>query len=173
MSVPQIVAFVLKEERIGVHRRTKVIFGKTMMWALELLQLVKRHISGWSDIEQWRNQACSYSHYQVTLVWRHQSVSQQKNLLNWKFLKFHNNLIQRFRVNLKTSLGLAMPNQYSQTVRKQISSWFWGDNLGQNPQTFMIPIYIVLLYCMIKKVKSTQKQLYSSCKKECGQVWQP
>ena len=39
--------------------------------------------------------------------------------------------MQRFRVDLKTSLGLAMPNQYSQTARKQISSWFWE---GQNPQ---------------------------------------
>ena len=38
--------------------------------------------------------------------------------------------MQWFRVDLKTFLGLAMPNQYSQTVRKQISSWFWGDNFG-------------------------------------------
>ena len=38
--------------------------------------------------------------------------------------------MQQFRVDLKTFLGLAMPNQYSQTVRKQISSWFWGDNFG-------------------------------------------
>jgi len=53
-----------------------------------------------------------------------QSVSQQKNV---KFLKFHNNLMQRFRVDLK---DLTMPNQYFQTVRKQISSWFWGDNFG-------------------------------------------
>jgi len=41
-------------------------------------------------------------------------------------------------------LGLAMPNQYSQTVRKQISSWFWGDNFG--PKS---PNLIVLLYYMI------------------------
>jgi len=40
-----------------------------------------------------------------------QSVSQQKNLLNKKFVKFHNNLMQRFTVDLKTFLGLAMPNQ--------------------------------------------------------------
>ena len=53
-----------------------------------------------------------------------QSVSQQKNLLNKKFKKFHNNLMQRFRVDLKTFLGLAMPNQCSQTDRKQISNWF-------------------------------------------------
>ena len=38
--------------------------------------------------------------------------------------------MQWFRVDLKTFSGLAMPNQYSQTVRKQISSWFWGDNFG-------------------------------------------
>ena len=39
--------------------------------------------------------------------------------------------MQQLRVDLKTFLGLAMPNQYSQTVKKQILSWFWGDNLGQ------------------------------------------
>jgi len=106
-----------KGERNGVQRRTK-----TMMWALELLRLAKRHISERSNVEQWRNQACSYSHYRVTLVWRHysvsQSVSQQKNLLNRNFLKLHNNLMQWFRVDLKTFLHLAMPNQCSQTVRK-------------------------------------------------------
>ena len=64
-----------KGERNGLQRRTKVIFGKTMMQTMELLRLVKRHISGWSDVEQWRNWASSYSHYRVTLVWR-QSVSQ-------------------------------------------------------------------------------------------------
>ena len=49
--------------------------------------------------------------------------------------------MQQFRVDMKTFLGLAMPNEYSQTVRKQISSWFWGDNFGPKSQTFMIPIY--------------------------------
>jgi len=37
--------------------------------------------------------------------------------------------MQRFRVDLKMFLSSAMPNQYSQTVRKQISSWFWGNNV--------------------------------------------
>ena len=45
------------------------------------------------------------------------------------------------RIDLKTFLGLAKPNQYSQSARKQISSWFGVIILGQNPQTFMIPIY--------------------------------
>jgi len=40
------------------------------------------------------------------------SVS-RKNALNTKFLKFHNYLMEGFRTDLKTFLGLAMPNQYS------------------------------------------------------------
>ena len=39
-------------ERNGEQRRTKVSFGRTMMRALELQRLAKRHISGQSDIEQ-------------------------------------------------------------------------------------------------------------------------
>jgi len=111
-------------ERNGEHRRTKVSFGRTIIRELELQQLTKRYISGRSDVEQWINQAHSFSGYRVTLVWRHQivsqsdsqAVSQQKNLFNKKFLKFHSNLMQRFRVDLKTFLGLAMPNQCCQKV---------------------------------------------------------
>jgi len=55
----------------GQLRRTKVSFGRTMMQALELWRLEKRHASRQSDVEQWRNQACNYSHYQVMLVGRH------------------------------------------------------------------------------------------------------
>ena len=32
-----------------------------------------------------------------------------------------------------------MPNQYSQTVRKQLSSWFWGDNFGPKSQNLRDP----------------------------------
>ena len=39
-------------ERNGVQWRTKVSFGKTIMQALELLQLAKRHVSGQSNVEQ-------------------------------------------------------------------------------------------------------------------------
>ena len=38
--------------------------------------------------------------------------------------------MEGFSIHLKTFLGLAKPNQYSQSARKQISSWFGGDNLG-------------------------------------------
>jgi len=49
--------------------------GKSLKNALHVRRYVKRHLSSWSDIEQWKNQAGSLSHYRVTLVWRHQAVS--------------------------------------------------------------------------------------------------
>ena len=58
--------------------------------------------------------------------------------------------MQRFRVDLKTSLGLAMPKQYSQTVRKQKSSWFWDDNFGPKCLNLHDP---VILYYMMMKIK--------------------
>ena len=58
-------------ERNGAQRRTKVNFSRTMMQALELLRLTKRHVSVRSDVEQWRNKAISFNHYWVTPVWRH------------------------------------------------------------------------------------------------------
>jgi len=36
---------------------------------------------------------------------------------------------------------LAKPNQYSQSARKQYQAGFGVIISGQNPQTFMIPIY--------------------------------
>ena len=41
-----------KGERNGVQRRTKVSFGRTIIRALELQWLTKRHISRQSDVEQ-------------------------------------------------------------------------------------------------------------------------
>ena len=54
---------------------TKEDTGKSLKNALHLLRYAKRYLSGWSDVEQWKNQARSLSCYQVTLVWRHQAVS--------------------------------------------------------------------------------------------------
>jgi len=42
--------------------------------------------------------------------------------------------MQRFRVDLKTSLDLAMPNLYFQTVRKQYQAGFGEIILGQIPK---------------------------------------
>jgi len=48
--------------------------------------------------------------------------------------------MQWFRVDLKTFLGLAMPNQCSQTVRKQYQAGFGEIILGQNLHTFVIRV---------------------------------
>ena len=48
-----------------------------------------------------------------------------------------------FRIDLKTFLGLAMPNQI-RTPKVSESKYQAGFGViisGQNPQTFMIPIY--------------------------------
>ena len=39
--------------------------------------------------------------------------------------------MQRFRVDLKTFLGLAMPNQCCHAVTKKIFGWFVGEIYGQ------------------------------------------
>ena len=62
--------------------------------------------------------------------------------------------MEAFRIDLKTFLGLAMPNQYTPKVlESKYQAGFGVIILGQNPLTFMIPIinYIVLPYYMIKK----------------------
>ena len=49
-------------------KRTEVSFGKTMMQALELMRLAKKHILGQSDIQQCKNQTHNLGGYQVVLV---------------------------------------------------------------------------------------------------------
>ena len=46
--------------------------------------------------------------------------------------------MEGFRIDLKTFLGLAKPNQYSESIYQ---AGFGVIILGLNPQTFMIPIY--------------------------------
>ena len=55
---------------------TKEDTGKPLKNALHVQRYAKRHLSGWSDVEQWKNQASSLRRYRVRLVWRHQSGSQ-------------------------------------------------------------------------------------------------
>ena len=47
---------------------TKEDTGKSMKYALYVLRYAKKHLSGRSDVEQCKNQACSFSRYRVTLV---------------------------------------------------------------------------------------------------------
>ena len=55
--------------------------------------------------------------------------------------------MQRFRVDLKTLLGLAMPNAMLSESKYLVD--LWVGFLGKKPQTLLIPIYIVLPYYMI------------------------
>ena len=105
-------------KRNGAHWSTKASFGRTMMQALELLRLAKRHFLGQSDEDQWRNQACSLSHFWVPRVWGCQSDNQSVEIL-----KFHSNLVQRLRVDLKTVLSLAVHNQYSPESKYLAGFW--------------------------------------------------
>jgi len=60
-----------------------------------------------------------------------QIVSQVVSQSVEKYVKFYNNLMQRFRVDLKIFLGLAMPNLYCHVVTKLILGWFVGGIFGQ------------------------------------------
>jgi len=44
--VPQIVTYAVRDKGMEYKGEKKVSFGRTMMQALELLRLAKRHISG-------------------------------------------------------------------------------------------------------------------------------
>ena len=75
-------------QRSAEQRRTKVSFSRTMMQALELLQLAKRHISGQSDVEKWRNQGCLSSYACLKASVRGEWVSQSvENLTKHKIFK--------------------------------------------------------------------------------------
>ena len=56
--------------------------------------------------------------------------------------------MQRFRVNLKTFLGLAMPHQCCHAIRKQIFGGFLGGIFGQETQTFLIPTVLYDIVCI-------------------------
>ena len=107
-----------KGERNGIQRRTKVSLVEP---AMELLRLAKRHISGRSDIEQWRIQPLAIVVIKLRLFEGiregvsqsvSQSVSQYKIQISREFLKFHSNFLEWVRNDLKTFLSLEMPNLF-------------------------------------------------------------
>jgi len=68
----KLTPFVVSED----EGNTKEGPGKSMKNALHVQRHGKRHLSRWSDVEQWKNQVRSLSHCRVTRVWRYQSVRQ-------------------------------------------------------------------------------------------------
>ena len=56
------------------------------------------------------------------------------------------------RIDLKTFLGLAKPNQFCKVPESKYQAGFGAIISGQNPQTLMIPIYsTIVLYDEKKK----------------------
>jgi len=68
LFLPQNQHFVVSKDN-GTQRRS-------MKNALHVQQHGKRHLLGWSDVEQWKNQPRSLSHCWVTQVLRHQAGRQ-------------------------------------------------------------------------------------------------
>jgi len=64
--------FVVSKDEWDANKST----GKCMKNALHVQRYGKRHLSGCSDMKQWKNQAHSLSLCWVTRVWRHQEGSQ-------------------------------------------------------------------------------------------------
>ena len=93
----------------GIQRRTLV-----SLWRM-YNAVCERHFSGWSDIEQWKNQVHSVSHSLLSYACS-QSVSQSVSYLlqlNNCFLKFCSNLLKVFLV---ACLSLVLPNQYCSII---------------------------------------------------------
>jgi len=104
-----------KGERNGVQRRTKVIFGKPRCEHWSYCGWRKATSRDEATLNSKEIKPIAIAIIELRLpegisqsVGRSvsQLVSQQKNLFNWKFLKFHNNLMRWFRVDLKTFFGL-------------------------------------------------------------------
>ena len=109
-----------------------------MMRALYLQQLAKRHISGQSDVEQWRNQAHSLSGYQLMVVWRHQSDSQsvEKSVKYFITIQYKGlELIWRH-----FWAWLCLTNAVMLSESKYLADFLVGF-LGKKPQTLLISIY--------------------------------
>jgi len=83
-----------------------------------------------------------------------QSDSLSDTRLNKKFLKFHSNLMQRFRVDLKIFLGLAMPNQCHCAVKKLIFGGFLGGIFWKETPNLNDPYRLCIqYYCTILPIK--------------------
>ena len=75
--------------------------------------------------------------------------------------------MQGFRVDLKTFLGLTMPNQSCHAVRKYIFGGFLVEFFGKKPQTLRIPMYsTAVLYDCVLSTDTHQAfctQMFSFC----------
>ena len=66
--------------------------------------------------------------------------------------------MQRFRVDLKTFLGLAMPITNASMLSESIIGRFLGGIFGQETPNLIVPYNIVLPYYMISEHQVNTKQ---------------
>jgi len=69
--------------------------------------------------------------------------------------------MQRFGVNLKTFLGLVMPNQCCNVDTKLILHWFIGEIFGQGTPYRLLPYYMILFYS-INALQCPALKVYSN-----------
>jgi len=129
----------------------------------------KTHVSGWSDIKQWKTQAVSLSCYRVTLVWRNKAGKQAGSYSSYlvsqsvensiEKLKFHGNILKAIPVNLKACLGLVLANQYCSIVVRKTEAGFRVILLHGPHLLFGCPYYEPLLPFMIFSSLITYIQL--------------
>ena len=122
------------------------------MCTLYVLQLMKKHILGRSDIEQWRNQACSHIFCWVWLKvsaseWVRSELVSIKFWLSRKFLKFHKNLLEGFKVvtlrHFWTWLSLT---NTPKLFWRNIEAGFWVIFGLQKPYSSQSLIYIYTVW---------------------------
>ena len=106
------------------------------MHVFYFLWYTKRHVLDPSNVELWKNQVHSISHFRVTLVWRHQLV-------------FRRNLSKAFQVVLKACVSSIVCNQYCEGIMKVLWVWFLINNFWWENPNLHDPYYTVLPYCMI------------------------
>jgi len=132
---------------------TKEGRGKSMKNALHVQWYGKRHLSGWSDIEQRKNR--SLSHFWVMRIWRHQAGrqagrqagSQSENSVK---LKFCSNLLKCFGSIWRLFWAWFYLTNTATLPCERSEAGFWViffrgpcPNLGG-------PYYTVLSYCIIR-----------------------
>ena len=120
-------------------------YSKSMMCAFYVLQYAKRHISGQSNVEQWKNQAQSLIRYRVTLDWRHHAGISGK---------FHWITFKKIVATYWTYLGLYWRHFWAWLFLTNViptntakapgpvwycQAWFWVTFSARKAQTTMIP----------------------------------
>jgi len=104
-----------------------------------VLQYAKGHLSGWNNVEQWRNQARSLSQYAAEGIRQARQAGRQLVSQNPIKYKFCNNLLKIFQVDLKACLQFFYLTNTAPSSSREIVTGFYRYVLRSLPQTFHSP----------------------------------